>query len=312
MVFVNVSDGTELMQGTSYANYTNAQYVVGLISRLATSAPLFLAKSYMTDLFDQPVAVYNLTRGCSKSSQSRLFYPPLGGVSRPENERLLEQKIAELPEAEVPRGLVSVRTIDESPSHQAEFVICDLGLTILGGQQDILDAKGSTALSSLKDYLKSRNAIIKIAGWNILCNVCFLPGHQGNCQVKVVCGICQGEHAGQRCPEIANAPAFSSIKLSKVADSVEKLKLQRKQQREDANANAYAQQMRQTTTDYEDYIRARGSAQPVSETIAGPSTKPDHPPREMQLTIQPAAQESVADPQPHFVLPHPPCCYLSK
>lgn len=31
-----------------------------------------------------------------------------------------------LPEAELPRGLVSVRTIDDSPSHQAEVVICDL------------------------------------------------------------------------------------------------------------------------------------------------------------------------------------------
>ncbi|KKO98317.1 hypothetical protein THAR02_09581 [Trichoderma harzianum] len=241
---------------------------------------------------------------------------------------LLEQKIAELPEDKVPRGLVSVRTIDDSPGHQAEFVFCDLvrtsgpgfliehqrlavmttraqGLTILVDQQDILHAKESTALSrsaalsSFKDYLKSRNAIIKVAGWNILCN---------------------------RCPEIANASgasletfrnippldgvsraAFSSIKLGKVAGSVKKLKLQRKQQREDANANAYAQQMRLITTDYEDYIRARGSAQPVSETIAGPSTKPDHPPREMQLTIQPTAQESVADPQHHFITPQLSC-----
>ncbi|KAL6824469.1 hypothetical protein J3E69DRAFT_356141 [Trichoderma sp. SZMC 28015] len=28
----------------------------------------------------------------------------------------------------VPRGLVSVRTIDDSPSHQAEFVICESGV----------------------------------------------------------------------------------------------------------------------------------------------------------------------------------------
>ncbi|PKK44587.1 hypothetical protein CI102_10958, partial [Trichoderma harzianum] len=119
-------------------------------------------------------------------------------------------------------------------------------------------------------------------------------------------------HAGASLETFRNIPplddvsraAFSSIKLGKVADSVKKLKLQRKQQREDANANAYAQQMRQTTTDYADYIRARGSAQPVSETIAGPSTKPDRPPREMQLTIQPAAQESVANPQSHFILSH--------
>ncbi|KAK0756997.1 hypothetical protein N5P37_010522 [Trichoderma harzianum] len=205
------------------------------------------------------------------------------------------QKIAELPEAKVPRGLVSVRTIDDSPSHQAESVICNLvpnsgpgfliehqrlavmttraqGLTILVGQQDILHAKGSTAFDASR--LQS--------------------------------------HAGASLETFRNIPplddvsraAFSSIKLGKVADSVKKLKLQRKQQREDANANAYAQQMRQTTTDYADYIRARGSAQPVSETIAGPSTKPDRPPREMQLTIQPAAQESVANPQSHFILSH--------
>ncbi|KAK4061324.1 hypothetical protein Trihar35433_9651 [Trichoderma harzianum] len=42
-----------------------------------------------------------------------------------QQKRLLEQKIAELPEAEVPRGLVSVQTIDDSPCHQAEFVICE-------------------------------------------------------------------------------------------------------------------------------------------------------------------------------------------
>ncbi|KAL7792725.1 hypothetical protein V8C43DRAFT_305513 [Trichoderma afarasin] len=45
-----------------------------------------------------------------------------------QQKRLLKQKIAELPEAEVPRGLVSVRTIDDSPSHQAEFVICESGV----------------------------------------------------------------------------------------------------------------------------------------------------------------------------------------
>lgn len=53
MVFVNVADGIELMQGTSYVNYTNAQYIVELISRLAASAPLFSAKSYTTDPFNQ-------------------------------------------------------------------------------------------------------------------------------------------------------------------------------------------------------------------------------------------------------------------
>ncbi|KAL6789853.1 hypothetical protein J3E68DRAFT_88244 [Trichoderma sp. SZMC 28012] len=45
-----------------------------------------------------------------------------------QQKRLLEQKIAELPEAEVPRGLVSMRTIDDSPSRQAEFVICESGV----------------------------------------------------------------------------------------------------------------------------------------------------------------------------------------
>ncbi|KAJ4864148.1 AAA domain-containing protein [Trichoderma breve] len=43
-----------------------------------------------------------------------------------QQKRLLREILAELPEADVSRGLVSARTIDDSPSHQAEVVICDL------------------------------------------------------------------------------------------------------------------------------------------------------------------------------------------
>lgn len=35
-------------------------------------------------------------------------------------------QMPELPEAEVLLGLVSVRTIDDSPSHEAEVVICGM------------------------------------------------------------------------------------------------------------------------------------------------------------------------------------------
>ncbi|KAK1252242.1 hypothetical protein MKX08_003429 [Trichoderma sp. CBMAI-0020] len=43
-----------------------------------------------------------------------------------EQERILKEKLSEIPHAELPPDLWSITTFNESPSHQAEIIICDL------------------------------------------------------------------------------------------------------------------------------------------------------------------------------------------
>lgn len=114
-------------------------------------------------------------------------------------------------------------------------------LTIIVGKSDVIKGKDGRTLNSLYEYLKSRDAIVKVFGWNDFCGICLLPGHrQATCKAAMACNICLGNHAGCRCPDIANAPvtdlalfknvpplnnthraAFSSIKFGKLPQSVE-------------------------------------------------------------------------------------------
>lgn len=149
---------------------------------------------------------------------------------------LLEEKLSKLSSAEIPRGIVSVRTIHDSPSHQAEAVICHLarsngpgflsdlkrlavmmtraqGMTILAGQEAMFAMKNS-AISELYNYLKSRDSIVKVSGWKVVCIHCLIPGHdQTTCQNKVVCSFCQGDHAGRHCKEAQsfNQATFANV-----------------------------------------------------------------------------------------------------
>ncbi|KAM0525319.1 hypothetical protein ACHAPE_000019 [Trichoderma viride] len=93
-----------------------------------------------------------------------------------------------MPHAELPPGMWSVRTIDDSPSHQAEVVICDWvrtekpgfltaderlavmttraqALTILVGKKSILTQHRSRTLANLFEYAKAQRSIITVKGW---------------------------------------------------------------------------------------------------------------------------------------------------
>ncbi|KKP07282.1 hypothetical protein THAR02_00606 [Trichoderma harzianum] len=100
---------------TSYINPANAHFVAELVSRLVASAALFSAQSYLDDRFHDRFNAGRQYKGKDK-----------GKEKEHEQKHLLEETLAKLSEAEVPHGLVDVRTIDESPSHQAEVIIYDL------------------------------------------------------------------------------------------------------------------------------------------------------------------------------------------
>ncbi|KAF3077434.1 hypothetical protein CFAM422_000500 [Trichoderma lentiforme] len=104
------------------------------VSRLVPYASMFSAQSYPADLFDAEREYRDMNKDEGKEREGRTqqfmrsyeWERILTITGYSEQKCLLQETLAELPEADVPRGLVSVRTIDDSPSHQAEVVICDL------------------------------------------------------------------------------------------------------------------------------------------------------------------------------------------
>ncbi|KAK0758566.1 hypothetical protein N5P37_008965 [Trichoderma harzianum] len=225
MVLVDVQEGAEQKVGYSYTNPGNANFILALISRLAASAPLYSVQSFM----EHPEA--------DPSTYARGKILVITGYKQ--KKILLEEKLSKLSSAEIPRGIVSVRTIDDSPSHQAEVVICHLarsngpgflsdlkrlavmaaraqGMTILVGQEAMFAVKNST-ISELYNYLKSRDSIVKVSGWKVVCSHCLIPGHdQTTCQNKVVCSLCQGDHAGRHCKE---AQSFNQATFANVPEA---------------------------------------------------------------------------------------------
>ncbi|KAK4072487.1 hypothetical protein Trihar35433_4551 [Trichoderma harzianum] len=237
--------------GYSYINPGNANFILALVSLLAASAPLYSVQSFM----EHPEA--------DPSTYPWGKIPVITGYKQ--QKLLLEEKLSKLSSAEIPRGIVSVRTIDDSPSHQAEVVICDLarsdgpgslsdlkrlaimttraqGMTILVGQEVMFAVKNS-AISELYNYLKSRDGIVKVSGW-------------------------KGDHAGRHCKEaqpfnqatFANVPEvddifrpiFSTGKVEK-GQSVKRVKHQRVQAKKESAANYHAKEARKLTQSFYSY-----------------------------------------------------------
>lgn len=153
-------------------NPGNANFILALVPRLAASAPLYSVQSFMKH---------------PEADHSTYAWGNILVITGYKQQKLLlDEKLSKLSSAEIPRGIVSVRTIDDSPSHQAEVVICDLvrsngpgflsdlkrlavmttraqGMTILVGQEAMFAVKNS-AISELYNYLKSRDSIVKVSG----------------------------------------------------------------------------------------------------------------------------------------------------
>lgn len=122
LIFVDVDDGAEKSQNTSFVNEVNANFIVSFVCRVAASAPLFAANDYMANPFDDESVNADQTQEVINSySWGKILI--ISAYS--EQKRILEEKLLEVPHAELPPNLWSVRTIDDSPSHQAEIVICD-------------------------------------------------------------------------------------------------------------------------------------------------------------------------------------------
>jgi superfamily I DNA and/or RNA helicase len=110
-IFLNV-DGKEEKSGTSYVNPINARYCVELAAYIARECP--------------SMRIADKDKDQSEARRGKILI--ITGY-RPQ-KHLINHILSELPEWEVPRGLISCRTIDDSPSHEAEIVIADMTRTV--------------------------------------------------------------------------------------------------------------------------------------------------------------------------------------
>lgn len=136
--------------------------------------------------------------------------------------------LSQLTVAEVPKDLVEVRTIDESPSHEADVCFVDLVRTdrlgfindqfrlavafmraklgyVVVGPGDKVDCKAEP-FSSLVNYLEAREALPKVLGkvdFSLMCDNCVQPGHPTEmCPYTPACARCNGApHATRHCPK---------------------------------------------------------------------------------------------------------------
>ncbi|CVK92794.1 uncharacterized protein FMAN_07636 [Fusarium mangiferae] len=110
-----------------------------------------------------------------------------------EQKRLYDLLLRQLTEAEVPKDLVEVQTVDDSPSHEADVVILDLRTPL------------EWPLNHLVAFLEERSAVIDLRDrcrWYFMCKNCCQPGHIATeCKFKPKCVRCDGaSHATRNCP----------------------------------------------------------------------------------------------------------------
>lgn len=212
---IEVAEAEEVPVGTSFANPVNARFGRELIAMVYREAPLRDARDVINGV--DPARFGSTLVIVGYSAQKNEW----DGVMR------------ELSPAEVPLDRVEVRTIDDSPSHEADLVICDLtrtekpgflkererlavlatrarvALIILGTPRC---THSDTHLGNLFQYVDTRNAYIKIravnpkASWIKFCDRCAQHGHwKAECKYTPKCPLCKvnrrpSDHALRYCP----------------------------------------------------------------------------------------------------------------
>ncbi|KAF5615140.1 hypothetical protein F52700_13529 [Fusarium sp. NRRL 52700] len=196
-------DNTEVSKsGSSVSSPANANFAVKLVVQLYRDAALVDARD-----FSERATVLILT----PYKEQKYTY-----------ELLLRQ----LTKAEVPKDLVEVRTVDDSPSHEADVIIFDLVRTVKKGfinespRMNVAMTRGRLVqfvigpskktplewpLNYLVAFLEERSAVINLRDrchWYLMCQNCCQPGHLAtNCKFKPKCVRYDGApHATRNCP----------------------------------------------------------------------------------------------------------------
>ncbi|KAF5639095.1 hypothetical protein F25303_7461 [Fusarium sp. NRRL 25303] len=161
-----------------------------------------------------------------------------------EQKRLYDFLLRQLTRTEVPEDLVEVRTVDDSPSHEADVVILDLVRTVKKsfineaprvnvattraclGQFVIGPCKKTPLewpLNHLVAFLEERSAVINLRDrcrWYFMCKNCCQPGHIATeCKFKPKCVRCdEASHATRNCPRVEEGAISTSASETITAD----------------------------------------------------------------------------------------------
>ncbi|PNP79694.1 hypothetical protein FNYG_07040 [Fusarium nygamai] len=176
-VLIRPDNSEESKSGNCFANRANVHFAVQLVVQLYRDAALVDARDF------------------SKRASVLILTPYKG------QRRVYDLLLKQLTEAEVPKTLVEVRTVDDSPSHEADVVILDLVRTVKKGfirEAPRMNAATTRArlgqfvigpgkktplewpLNHLVAFLEERSAVINLRGrcrWYLMCQNCCQPGH---------------------------------------------------------------------------------------------------------------------------------------
>ncbi|KAM5512597.1 DNA helicase [Fusarium oxysporum f. sp. phaseoli] len=181
-LLIRPDNSEETKSGNSFSNPANANFAVQLIVQLYQAA--------------------GIVEACDFSRRASIIILTPYKAQR----RMYDLLLLELTEAEVPKTLVEVRTIDDSPSHEANIIILDwgfitdshrmavalsrarLGTIVIGPGKKTLVTR---LLSHLIGYLEERRAVIDLKGhcrWYLMCQNCCQPGHLAtDCRFQPKC-----------------------------------------------------------------------------------------------------------------------------
>ncbi|KPM43648.1 hypothetical protein AK830_g2907 [Neonectria ditissima] len=237
-IFVlDIAESTEILVGTSYANPINA--IVGCE---------FVISAYQAGKLWNAVDFSKMKEPCRVGTTLIIV-----GYSAQKSE--WEGRLRQTSPAEAPLSMIEVRTIDDSPSHEADLVIVDLTrkdkagflnqeqrLTVLATRARIgmviLGTKKcttmKTGLGNLFNYVEKRNAYALVrhrhpkAPWNKFCTHCIQHGHYVNeCTVTLRCSIChaknqRSDHALRNCKRAGEHPFPEEYGARKASDGVDR------------------------------------------------------------------------------------------
>ncbi|KAK7414367.1 hypothetical protein QQZ08_012541, partial [Neonectria magnoliae] len=234
-IFIDVQCGEEERIGTSYINTVNSLIVRELAVQLYRDSPLRNMVDYVSSLKDEtkPVRRGTIMIITGYANQKRQYEAILDSISP----------------AEIPPGLLTVRTIDDSISAEADIVIVDLVRTTAPGflsdrkRLAVMTTRARLAqfyvghaaafqwqgkIGELVKFHGDKKCMIRIKGerknWDQWCLRCHQPGHTvASCQFRPKCYWCEernmkSEHAARDCPDPVCPSEFYEGPIGQVDD----------------------------------------------------------------------------------------------
>ncbi|ATY58566.1 MFS monocarboxylate transporter [Cordyceps militaris] len=217
-LFVDL-DSCEEEQGTSKINRISAYFVVQLAVDIAREMKLPLMEDYKK--FEKPL------ENTASIRKGRILILVAYALQKMQ----VLQCLKKISPHEVDKSRISVRTIDDSPSHESEIVIVDLvrteniGFLTIPGRLKVaatraqlgtiwvghgrLCQREENSLRTLYNYHESHKAVVAVKGYNLVCENCWRAGHiEHRCSERNLrCYVCNKNseysrrHAARSCPQ---------------------------------------------------------------------------------------------------------------